>query len=155
MIIDALHNFGEYFHGLEDIGEILAAVQADAKEGRYELSDEGNIFLNVSRYHTRERAQCKPETHVQYVDIQYVAAGQEIIEHFPLEGLSTAIPYDEEKDISFYQTPEPAAASRILLKPGRFAVFFPQDAHMPGLQLTSGTPEEVLKVVIKIRLDLL
>ena len=37
------------------------------------------------------------------------------------------------------------------MRPGLFAVFFPQDAHMPGLAVDQ--PEPVKKMVIKIRWD--
>jgi YhcH/YjgK/YiaL family protein len=38
----------------------------------------------------------------------------------------------------------------IQLKPGLFAVFLPDDAHQPGVQVDG--PIDVIKVVVKFRL---
>lgn len=50
--------------------------------------------------------------------------------------------YDAEKDISFY---EGAATDYLTVKPGMFVIFFPEDAHAPGV-----TPEKVRKVIVKV-----
>ena len=46
-----------------------------------------------------------------------------------------------DKDISFYPG---LAESYIPVKPGMFAIFFPQDAHAPGV-----SPDGVKKVIVK------
>ena len=50
--------------------------------------------------------------------------------------------YDADKDISFYPG---LAESYIPVKPGMFAIFFPQDAHAPGV-----SPDGVKKVIVKV-----
>ena len=47
-----------------------------------------------------------------------------------------------DKDISFYHG---LAESYIPVKPGMFAIFFPQDAHAPGV-----SPDGVKKVIVKV-----
>lgn len=57
--------------------------------------------------------------------------------------LPTNAPYDKDKDISFY---EGAAENYLSVKPGMFAIFFPQDAHAPGI-----SPEGVKKIIVKVK----
>jgi biofilm protein TabA len=62
--------------------------------------------------------------------------------------LTVAEDYNPAKDIAFYETPK--EITKVILEPGLFCILFPYDAHLPCRQLAS--PEEVKKVVIKIRL---
>jgi YhcH/YjgK/YiaL family protein len=52
-------------------------------------------------------------------------------------------PYNPEKDITFF---EGLAESYVDVKPGMFAIFFPQDAHAPGI-----CPDGVKKVIVKVK----
>jgi YhcH/YjgK/YiaL family protein len=50
--------------------------------------------------------------------------------------------YNEEKDVTFY----PGLAENYLtIKPGMFAIFFPEDGHAPGV-----TPDGLKKVIVKV-----
>lgn len=132
--------------------DFLQSLDVDAEEKRYVL--EGNdLYAAVESYDTKLRAIARPEAHRRYVDIQMLLTGVEKIDCWPMASLTEAIPYDEEKDIAFYDQPATAGSS-LQLVPGRFAVFFPHDAHMPGLQTTAGAAR-VKKVVIKIATQLL
>ena len=51
--------------------------------------------------------------------------------------------YNAEKDITFF---EGLAETYITVKPGMFAIFFPQDGHAPGITL-----EGVKKVIVKVK----
>jgi YhcH/YjgK/YiaL family protein len=58
----------------------------------------------------------------------------------------TALPeaeYNAEKDITFYPG---AAESYIDVKPGMFAIFFPQDGHAPAI-----TDTPLKKVIVKVK----
>ena len=55
----------------------------------------------------------------------------------------TNAPYNVEKDITFF---EGLAETYIAVKPGMFAIFFPQDGHAPGI-----TPDGVKKVIVKVK----
>lgn len=61
--------------------------------------------------------------------------------------------YDAGKDAVFYRRPA-SAPCRLKLMPGRFAVFFPPDAHSCLIQ-TGEAPAPLKKVVVKVALDLL
>ena len=58
------------------------------------------------------------------------------------------VPYDDGKDIAFYRAAEGNSVT-VTLEPGKFAVFFPEEGHMPGLSC-AGAGREVVKVVVKI-----
>ena len=78
-------------------------------------------------------------------------SGEEIIGYAPALGLKAAGEFDESKDIVFFESV--AEIGRTLLTPGMFAVYFPHDAHAPGI--SAGAACAVKKVVIKIRANLL
>lgn len=120
----------------------LAAMAA----GRYQDPATGWVVqvldLQTSPYHSNF-----PEAHRRYLDVQFLVAGSELI------GVSTAPadlrvqqPYDEERDIVFYQ--DAPHESQLLMQPGNFAVFYPQDIHRPNGMLEA--PQAIRKVVVKI-----
>jgi YhcH/YjgK/YiaL family protein len=128
----------------------LDSITSAAEEKEYEI--QGNdIYAIISSYKTREPH--KFEAHREYVDIQCILEGQEIIESTALNGLTVDMPYDPEKDVEFYvKTDNRKIISH--LTPGVFVVFFPHDAHMPGVSV-GDSPTIVKKVVIKIKADLM
>jgi YhcH/YjgK/YiaL family protein len=154
MIVDSLEH-STLYKGLEHrIAAGLALLNKEdvrtVDEGRYTVEGE-NLFFIVQNYVTSPFEQGRLEIHRRYLDIQYLAAGRECIGYCPFEGLLELEPYTEEKDIAFYRSP--ADLSRLMLKSGMFAVFFPGEPHMPGRQ-AADTPEKVKKIVVKVRLDL-
>ena len=152
MIADSIDNLGHYFNGLPGLDEFLSSLDADTSEGRHDI-DGDNIFAVISCYQSRPRAQCRPEAHRKYADIQLLLKGSETIEWFPLEGMQDADPYDKDKDVAFFALPD-TLGTQVALSEGVFAVFFPRDAHMPQIQGPEGSAS-VIKAVIKIRADLL
>lgn len=119
--------------------------------GRYEIEGD-RIFALVSEYETEAKINRKPEAHRKYIDIQYVAAGEEWI------GCSALSPeYEvlqdelEERDLIFYR--EVQQEVELPLKPGKYAILFPNDVHRPCCMQT--VPVKVKKVVIKIAVTLL
>lgn len=125
----------------------LHKLPAGIADGRHEI-DGDKVFALVQSYSTTPAATRKLEHHRKYADIQFLFAGEEVIEHAPLEGLAVDTPYNEEKDYGLVR--DPVARSSVILRPGGWAIFFPQDAHKPGCAL--GTPGAVRKVVIKVLL---
>jgi biofilm protein TabA len=125
----------------------LASFDPATPDGRHTLDDHGTVAI-VQRYRTAPASEKKWETHRVHGDIQVLFSGEERIGYQPREGLETKIPYDGAKDAEFYHPP--AAPSSISFPAGMFAVFFPGDAHQPGVM--SVTPLEVLKVVVKFRI---
>ena len=121
-------------------------------DGRYEI-DGDRIYATVSHYRTKPEKECRPESHRRYVDVQFVAEGQEFIGWCAFTpALKEATPYDEKKDIIFYEKLEPE--SYFVLSEGCFAILLPKDIHRPCVAIDD-EPSTVLKVVVKIAVELL
>jgi len=152
MIVDYIENAYLYVglsDGLRKTFEIIKDKSLSQKaDGRYEV-DGDKLYYIVQHYTTKPREECKLEAHKKYIDVQFVASGQEIIYHTPLNGLKIETPYDASKDVAFYKVP--ADLTAIHLRPGMFCILFPQDAHIPCCRVNS--PSNVHKVVVKVKMD--
>jgi biofilm protein TabA len=154
MIVDRLNNFKLYNSSVawKKAFDFLAGLNENSPEGKFEIQGQ-DIFCSISRYETLVPWECALEAHRKYVDIQIVLDGAESIDWYPINVLTIKDPYDNEKDVEFYNRMQDSW-SRIDLCPGIFAVFFPSDAHMPRLMIGE-FPKTIKKAVIKIRADLL
>ena len=110
-----------------------------------------DLYVNIMTYPTKPRSECRFESHRQYVDLQYTIDGAEIIDWHPAAKLSEETPYDSTKDVTFYH--DAPAISSLLNTRGRFAIFYPSDAHRP--MVANPSDPSVLKLVVKIRLSLI
>ena len=146
MIVDCLSRFKAYVNLHKHFGAILAFLEKNSlntqEEGRYPLLGE-DVFVSISRYKTQ--ADKSFEAHKQYIDIQMVLEGSEYIEWSPLSKTQTKTTYDRDKDIIFLS----GAGQKLEATPNLFFIFFPEDAHKPGLPIH--TPEHVKKAVFKIK----
>jgi biofilm protein TabA len=124
----------------------LAGFDPETPPGRYLIEGE-DLFAVVDAYDTAPATEKRFESHLRYLDIQYLASGRERILHAPAHSLQVETPYDDERDIAFYH--DPPASSSFLLLPGDFAVLFPSDGHKPGCM--AGGRDAVRKVVVKVR----
>lgn len=147
MIIDTLENSSRY----ESLHPSFKAAFAFLKRpdieatpvGRLEL-DGTRLFSLTQEYETKPIQEGKLEAHKKYIDIQFIVGGEEFIGYAPLKNQTPAKPFDADKDIGFYD----GEAWFTLLRKGMFAVFFPQDAHLPGRYTEK--PSQVKKIVLKI-----
>ncbi len=150
MIVDKIENAGLYKNISPLIAkglEILASQDfSKIPQGKHTV-DGDDIFYIVQGYKTSPVEQGKLEAHRKYIDIQFIAKGQELIGCTNIDSLECQTPYDQEKDIAFYKQPKDFTA--VVLKEGMFCILFPQDAHMPGRKVNN--PSEVLKIVVKIK----
>ena len=113
--------------------------------GRVDIDGDA-VFANVQEYDTVPAAEKDMEAHRRYFDVQFVVAGEEVMEYAPLEGLAEAQPFDEDADFGLYVAPE--RPSSVLLRAGDVAVLAPEDAHKPGCALDA--PGRVRKIVVKV-----
>jgi YhcH/YjgK/YiaL family protein len=109
---------------------------------RIEL-DGDKVFAMIQHYDTKPKDQGVWEAHRQYIDVQYVAEGQELMGYANL-GHLTAGEYNDEKDFLLLK----GEGSYVLMKPGTFVILTPQDAHIP--QVAVDLPQPVKKVVVKV-----
>ena len=151
MFYDIIDNLNLYAGVSEDIRlglEYLHDLKPDIEPGIYELSP--CVKVIVSEYTTKEEKEYGYEAHKEYIDIQYLVSGAEKICYLPLEYLKEKKPYNKEIDAAFY-VENAMKPQELLLGNGYFAVFFPQDGHMP--QLCVDAPCSVRKVVVKVKIS--
>lgn len=107
----------------------------------------GGSFVMEQAYETKPRPEGFFESHRKYIDVQVVLEGSEVMEVAELARMQVREPYQAARDLIVYQDSSDASALRLL--PGELAVFFPTDAHMPGLR-AGMDPVVVRKAVVKI-----
>jgi YhcH/YjgK/YiaL family protein len=148
MIMDLLKNWECYLWPNDRFGQGFAYLQTlatDVADGRYELDGE-NLFYMVQTYETKPREEQEFEAHREYADIQILLDGEESILWAPREGLRLSKPY--KPDAEFYSLIP--GATDLVLRPGQFCMFMPDDAHAPCI--THETQCTVRKAVVKVKL---
>lgn len=151
MVLDSLLNsarYGALHPSLPRAFGWLATYDPSTPDGRYEIEG-ARLVAIVQRYETAPDSRKRWETHRVHGDVQFMVSGSELVGYEQRGRLAVSTPYDALKDAEFY-TPPAGAVSRFKLTAASFAVFFPEDAHQPGV--ADGTPETIHKVVIKFRL---
>jgi YhcH/YjgK/YiaL family protein len=148
MIIDKIENAHLYKNIGERISKSFDYIKTtDLKNlpaGKYLIEGE-NIFALVSEYKTKSEREGKLEAHRKYIDVQYVIEGEELMGYAPIGLQQILEPYKEENDIVFFKGDK----SFTKVTAGMFAIFFPEDVHMPGI--STGKISNVKKLVIKVR----
>jgi biofilm protein TabA len=147
MVFDRLDNFPLYLPLHAHFTDVWAFLKGNDPDnlpaGRYDINDRG-AFALVSEYVTRPPAESFIECHRKYIDIQLLTRGAEAV-GVCSRTACLELPYDAEKDFLKLE----GQTDRLTLRSGYFAVFFPDDGHMPMLQLEDQS-EPVKKLVFKI-----
>lgn len=149
MVYDKIDNLETYKGLSEDIYEglkFLKNASPDLACGVHEINS--RVKAIVSEYETKAVNENGYEAHKKYIDIQYLMKGSEKNCCLPLEKLKETKPYNEEIDAAFYTAEIPA--QELTLGDGYFAIYWPQDGHMPCLVLKEA--EKVKKIVIKVEI---
>lgn len=128
--------------------EFLGRTDLDTlKAGNHEI-DGKNVYAIIQEYNSKNPEDAQYESHRHYTDIQHIISGTEAIGLIDLSQTSVKTPYVEDKDIAFYTA---SGGSRHVATKDYFFIFFPDDAHMPGMKVDENIP--VRKVVIKVKND--
>ena len=146
MIIDQLNNTLRYkdIHPLFPfVFDYLNSVSYDNLTiGKKEIIS-GKVYYIVEKMSIRPISETSLEIHKKFIDIQIPVDGIETFGWKPTCELSSVrTGYSDDKDIAFYHD---KAQKYVELKPGQFIIFFPEDAHQPGI-----CDNEHLKIIIKI-----
>ena len=121
-------------------------------DGRHDIEGD-RMFIKLMRYQSKPYAECKAETHEKYADLLYIVSGEELFRWCVLdESMEVSEPYNEERDITFYKELKDESVCR--LGPDYFVLLGPSDVHRPYEEIP-GEAQPIVKVVVKIRLDLL
>lgn len=153
MIVTTLSDASRYERFDTNIGMALrwlaGASWSNLQPGEHSIRAR-EVYAIMQQYDTKEDSQCIFESHRLYTDIQMVLSGREIIQVASKSLLIIQEPYRE--DIEFYRLPTENGSQSLLMKPYDLAIFFPEDAHRPCMQVDSKS-EAVRKLVIKVALS--
>lgn len=147
MVYDKIDNI-ETYKGLSgDIYEglkFLKNASPDLACGVHEINP--RVKAIVSEYETKAVNENGYEAHKKFIDIQYLLKGTEKNCCLPIEKLKETKHYKDDIDAAFYDAE--VLTQELLLGDGYFAIYWPQDGHMPCLCVNR--TDKVKKVVIKI-----
>lgn len=119
-------------------------VKENAEVGRYEI-DGKDVFASVQEYDTKPACEKKFEIHKNYIDIQYILSGEEIMGSESIDKLTSLGDY--KPDAQFFSLNEDY--DKIKLEANDFAIFFPNEPHAPGIAVND-IPSKVKKIVVKV-----
>jgi YhcH/YjgK/YiaL family protein len=95
--------------------------------GRHAIDGE-RLYVSIDHEDGRGREGARLEAHRKYIDIQLTIEGDEQIGWAPLADCRPSAAFDPARDVGFFDTRPDTWLS---VPPGRFAIFFPDDAHAP------------------------
>ena len=149
MIFDALDNADRYLPLKREFAkafEFLGRPDLTALPvGRHEIDGE-RLYAVVAREPGRSKEGAMLEAHDQYIDIQLVLGGSDLMGWKARSACKApAGDYDSGSDEQLYSD-DPD--SWLAVRSGTFVIFFPEDAHLPMI-----SPGEIHKVVVKVAVD--
>jgi len=128
------------------VEELAKLANLNPEPGRIEI-DGDNMYINVMELEVKSAEEQVAEKHEKYIDVHYLFSGDEIIGWSPQrQEIAPTKAYDDENDYMLYAPAEDEVL--LTMKPGMFAVFYPEDIHRPNMG-TAG--QRIKKAVVKIK----
>jgi YhcH/YjgK/YiaL family protein len=118
--------------------------------GRYNLTANGT-YANVTDYTTKDTPDTRLyEAHHRYIDVQYIAGGEEEMDKLPLHKIlkKEAEHYRPKGDVANYKATG-LKPTRYVARKGTVYIFFPSDAHKTNMKVDK-QPCKVRKIVVKV-----
>ncbi len=152
--IDAPESAAAYSETIQKAIRLLRETDVThMHHGRYPL-DGDRLILQINEVTTGPKETKRPEVHRDYIDVQYMVHGHEYIGFYPDRKQSRVLEDNlDTNDVLFYEENENANEIMLPMTDGCYAIFFPEDVHRPCCQM--GQPEDVKKIVLKVRIDTL
>lgn len=124
--------------------EFLINKAEAAEVGKYELEDDA--YVSVQEYETKSRIDAKYESHKNFIDIQMILDGKELIAVTPISKMEPYDEYNPTKDVIHYKHNDECVD--YYLTTGDFLILGPEEVHMPGVCVNEKS--KVRKLVFKI-----
>ena len=137
-----LKRYAAVIPGLEE-----AIARADALEN-YDPATvplSGSNKILVQQLTTKPWATSQLEAHREFLDIQYIVKGKEVVGWAPVDTLTPADEFNTAKDKGMYT----GKNYPLEIEAGYCYVVYPEDAHAPGTYLEESG--NVTKLVIKLK----
>ncbi|SHI81088.1 YhcH/YjgK/YiaL family protein [Dethiosulfatibacter aminovorans DSM 17477] len=149
MITDSINNFKLYQSMHEGLRKAIEFVEESLKEnkedGYYAFDD--SFYALICSYDTLVDRK-EYESHDKYIDVQFIIEGEEAIYFSDRSSMERVTDYDEKDDFTLYKG---KADGVVNLKKGRFAIFYPDDVHMPKCAIDNKS-SHVRKIITKIKI---
>lgn len=145
MIVCPFKDIGRYapiIPGLEEAVKAIAEL-TDLTPRTVPLSG-GNKIL-IQEYTTKDGNAQKVEAHREFLDLQYIIEGEELVGWAPLDTLTPADEYNPAKDKQMFT----GHVDFMRIPAGYCYVVYPEDGHMPGSHLD--TPKTSKKLIVKLK----
>ena len=127
---------------------IKKVVQEELEAGKYEI-DGKDIHAIIQSYDSKLKENARFEGHENYIDIQFIADGCEMMGDVDISNAVIKDAYNPEKDVAFYE--DNILASYCVAQKGDFCIFYPHDIHRPGMAIND-KPSKVKKVIVKVHI---
>lgn len=137
-----LPRYADVIPGLE---EAMKAVEALESYEPATIPLSGSNKILVQKVTTKAWETSQLEAHREFLDIQYIISGKEMVGWAPLDTLTPADEFNTQKDKGMYTGDNTPVA----IKEGYCYVVYPEDAHAPSVHIGEGG--EVVKLVIKLK----
>lgn len=145
MIVCPWSNISKYAPLIPGLEEAMEAVSAITDWTPRTIPLSGSNKILVQQLTSKDAATQLIETHRNYLDIQYIVEGEEVVGWAPTETLTPAEEYNPAKDKQMYS----GHVDFMRIGAGYCYVVWPEDAHMPGVHLTE--PTSIRKLVLKLK----
>ena len=156
MIFSSIHahdDLSRYPQAIQKAIEYASNTDFSKLEDGRQPIDGDKMFANLFHLTSKPVEETRPELHRKYVDVQFWICGEELCGVAPFTGSERCVDDSgKEDDLYFYENFKNEFF--IHATEGCYAVFFPNDAHRPGV-CVDGQPLSYRKVVVKVSLDLL
>ncbi|RXJ49958.1 YhcH/YjgK/YiaL family protein [Gelidibacter gilvus] len=150
MILDKIENANLYKGIHPGIEKALNYIEKtnfnDLPMGKHEIEGH-NLFVIFKEYLTKKVGGDLLESHREYIDVQYIVEGVEQMGVTMHTGQAPKKEYDAVDDYMLFDE----RYDIITVNKGMFAIFFPDDIHMPDI--TTGEPSNVKKAVFKVKIQ--
>lgn len=149
MILDKIENANLYKSVHPGIKKALDYIESanfsEMSMGRHDIEGD-SLFVILKEYQTKKIDGYLLESHRKYIDVQYIVEGTEHMGVTMHTGQRPIKDYDAKEDYMLFDEPY----DLITVNKGMFAIFFPDDIHMPDM--TTDEPSNVIKAVFKVKM---
>lgn len=136
-----LKRYAAVLPGVEEAIEKINALKS-FEPATYLLAN-GKFMIQQGTSRPWKDAQL--EAHRQYLDVQYILEGGDVVGWAPVDTLKPECEFNTEDDYGMYS----GENTPVSVKPGYCYVVFPEDAHAPATHLD--VPVNYKKIVVKLK----
>ena len=149
-----LYRYKGIAHNIDTAIDYLLSHDLMALPKGKTVVDGDNVYINRDTYVARPLNECFFENHENYIYLQIVLKGKEVIgyTHITNPSLKVTTEYNDVKDVTKYNGDDPSkveGAVYFTLEEG-FALVYTEDVHLAKCKADD---EIVEKVVVKVKIE--